>query len=66
MATSEEHPANRRLRELEAQAQHARERYSLYKAKSYSSRPTSPGRLRELKQDAERAGQREERAKSDE
>jgi hypothetical protein len=33
---------------LEAEARYARERYELYKAKAYGSRPTSPGRLRAL------------------
>jgi len=36
------------LEELRAQAVHARERYQLYKAKSYASRPTSGARMREL------------------
>ena len=33
---------------LEAEARHARERYQLYKAKTYGPRPTSLTRLREL------------------
>jgi hypothetical protein len=40
-----------RLVELEAEeryARYARERYQLYRARAYGSRPTSPGRLREL------------------
>jgi hypothetical protein len=36
------------LDELRANARYARERYQLYKAKSYGPRPTSPARLREL------------------
>jgi hypothetical protein len=36
------------LDELRANAQYARGRYQLYKAKSYGPRPTSPARLREL------------------
>ncbi len=34
--------------ELRANAQYARERYQLYRAKSYGPRPTSAARLREL------------------
>lgn len=37
-----------RLEDLRAQAQYARERYQLYKARTYGQRPTSPERLREL------------------
>jgi hypothetical protein len=37
-----------RLEELEAEAQHARQVYDLYKAKTYGPRPTSPGQLRGL------------------
>jgi hypothetical protein len=33
---------------LEVEARYARERYQLYRAKSYGPRPTSPARLREL------------------
>jgi hypothetical protein len=36
------------LEDLRAQAQYARERYQLYKARAYGQRPTSPERLREL------------------
>jgi hypothetical protein len=36
------------LEDLRAQARFARERYQLYKAKTYGPRPTSPARLREL------------------
>lgn len=38
----------RRLRELEAEARHARERYDLYRAKMYGPRPTDPAEFREL------------------
>lgn len=55
--------SNVRLTELEAEARFARERYELYRARSYSSRPTSAARLRELEQNAERAQARVERAK---
>jgi hypothetical protein len=53
-----------RLEELAAQAQHARERYSLYRAKTLSSRPSSPGRLRELRRASLVASERAERAKA--
>jgi hypothetical protein len=38
----------RRMEEMAAEARYHRDRYALYQAKSYSSRPTSPTRLREL------------------
>ncbi len=43
------------LQDLRTQAQYARERYQLYKAKTYGPRPTSPARLRELQQTYEQA-----------
>ena len=46
------------LDDLRAQAQYARERYQLYKAKAYGQRPTSPDRLRELQRASERADAR--------
>jgi hypothetical protein len=52
-----------RLTELEVEARYARERCELYRARSYSSRPTSAARLRELEQRSERAKARVERAK---
>ena len=52
------------LEELQAEAQHARERHSLYRAKMLSSRPTSPGRLRELRRASLVATARAERAKT--
>jgi len=45
-------------------AQHARQRYSLYKTRVYGSRPSSPSRLEVLKRDAERAESAEQRAKA--
>jgi hypothetical protein len=36
------------LDDLRVQAQYARQRYQLYKAKAYGQRPTSPARMREL------------------
>jgi hypothetical protein len=44
-----------RLDELSAAAQHARQRYSVYKARVYGPRPSSMGRLRTLERDANRA-----------
>jgi hypothetical protein len=43
------------LEDLRTQAQYARERYQLYKAKTYGPRPTSPARLRELQHAYEQA-----------
>ena len=37
-----------RLDDMRAEASYARERYRLYKAKSYGPRPTSQARMREL------------------
>ena len=47
--------STRHLDDLRAQAQHARQRYDLYKAKAYGPRPTSPARLRELQRAYEQA-----------
>jgi hypothetical protein len=44
--------------ELRARARYARERYQLYKAKSFGPRETSPARLRELQRESERAEDR--------
>jgi hypothetical protein len=52
------------LRELEAEARYARERYQLYKARSYSSRLTSPARLRELERSSKLAERLVDRAKA--
>ena len=43
-----------RLDELQAEAQYARERYDLYKAKAYGPRLTSPARMRALEREASR------------
>jgi hypothetical protein len=43
------------LDDLRVQAQHARQRYDLYKAKAYGQRLTSPARLRELERAYARA-----------
>jgi hypothetical protein len=49
--------------ELEAEARYARERYQLYRAKSYGPRPTSMARLRELQRIHEGAEARLQRAR---
>lgn len=41
--------------ELRAQARYARQRYELYKARSYGPRLTNPARLRELERECTRA-----------
>jgi hypothetical protein len=57
------------LNDLQAQAEYARQRYELYKAKSYGPRPTSSVRMRELERAWEqaqarlRAAQAQERGK---
>jgi hypothetical protein len=38
----------RRIEEIRAEAKYHRERFDLYKAKTYGSRPTSEVRMREL------------------
>ena len=43
------------LEDLRAEARYARERYDLYKARTFSGRPTSPARLRELERASDRA-----------
>ena len=53
------------LVELQAEERYARERYQLYKAKSYGSRLTSAARLRELERNAKLAKARLDRARAD-
>ena len=48
---------------LEAEARYARERYQLYRAKTYGPRPTSMARLRELQRISEGADARQRRAR---
>ena len=57
--------SRRRMEELTAEAGRARRSYDLYKAKTYSSRVTSPTRLKELKRESEFAQMRLIRAKAD-
>jgi hypothetical protein len=52
-----------RLEELEAEAQYHRERYDLYRAKTYGPRPTSDSRLRELERMHQGAASRLRRAR---
>ena len=47
--------STRHLDDLRAQAQYARQRYDLYKAKAYGQRPTSLAHMRELERASERA-----------
>jgi hypothetical protein len=62
MQKSDHEAAARRLEQLEAEAQHARGRYELYRAKVYARKPSSPARLRELKRGCETAEGRLSRA----
>jgi hypothetical protein len=54
-----------RIADLEADERYRRERYALYRAKSYGPRPTSAARLRELKLASERAEARLRRARQE-
>jgi hypothetical protein len=54
-----------RLDELRTQAQFARERYDLYKAKAYGPHLTSPARLRELERESVRTAANLSFAKSE-
>jgi hypothetical protein len=58
--------STRHLDELRAQAQHARQRYDLYKARAYGQRPTSPARMRELERAREQAEARLRAAEAEE
>ena len=55
----------RRLSELKAEATHAREKFTLYRAKCYGPTRTSPGKLQELKRNSILAKRRLERAEAD-
>ena len=50
--------------ELAAEARYRRERYDLYRARAYGSRPTSESRMRELQRECESAERRLEEAKA--
>jgi hypothetical protein len=56
---------NLRLVELGAEAQYARERYRVYRAKAYGPRLTSPRRLRELERLSDLAEARLDRARGE-
>jgi hypothetical protein len=58
--------STRHLDDLRAEAQHARQRYDLYKAKAYGQRPTSPARMRELERASEGAEARLRAAEAEE
>lgn len=49
---------------LEAEATYRRERYQLYRARTYSSRPSDPAELQLLKVASQRAEARLRRAKT--
>ena len=53
---------SRHIEELLAEARYARQRYDLYKAKMYGSRPTRMTRLRELERTMQGAEARLRRA----
>jgi len=53
-----------RLRELEAEARHAKERHDLYRAKMYGPRPTDPAEFRELERHYRAAAERLRHAKA--
>ena len=54
--------SSRPIEELRDEARYHRQRYELYQAKVYGSRPTSASRLRELERAARDAQERLERA----
>jgi hypothetical protein len=56
-------PSSPSIEALEAEARYARERYQLYRAKTYGPRPTSMARLRELQRMYEGAEARLRRAR---
>jgi hypothetical protein len=53
-----------RLAELTMQAEHARRRLDLYRARAYGMRPVSESRMRELEREADSAQQRLRAARS--
>jgi hypothetical protein len=56
-------PGPERIEDLEAEARYHRERYDLYRAKTYGPRPTSMARLRELERARDGAVARLRRAR---
>lgn len=55
----------RNIEELASRAKYSRRNYDLYKAKVYSSKPTSNARLLELKRESEFAQMRLIKARAD-
>ena len=49
---------------LEAEARYARERYQLYRARSFGSKPTDRARMRDLERSCQRAATRLRRART--
>jgi hypothetical protein len=54
-----------RIEDLRAEARYHRERYDLYRAKTYAQRPTTMGRLRELERAHQGADARLRRAEQE-
>jgi hypothetical protein len=52
------------LSRLEAEARYARERYQLYRARTFGSKPTDPARMRALERSRQRAATRLRRART--
>ena len=55
----------RQLGQLKAEATHAREKFTLYRAKSYGPKMTSPSKLQLLKRESILAKRRYQRALAD-
>jgi hypothetical protein len=64
MSTGPDGPLSSELGRLQADATYARERYQLYKAKTYGPRVSTPSRLAELEQVYIRAEGRLRRARA--
>ena len=65
MQSNPRREAQTRLKKLEAEATHARQRYDLYKAKSYGPKLTEPSRLDELERLSKMADSRLDRARAE-
>jgi len=65
MTESNPRANSQRLEQLEAEARVARERFDLYRAKVYGTRPSSPTQLRKLQEASRYAEARLKRAKAD-
>ena len=64
MGASSDGPASAQLARLQADARYARERYQLYKARTYGPRQSDPTRLAELERVCLRAETRLRRARA--